>query len=277
MIKRLLAAALGALLAVPAVAATDVRTFDQTFSGTAAAAGVLPYSAPGPTNGIVDTIGFNATIYQVTTAGSGYTWTHQVSQDASTWKSASCVDSNGNAVTSGNGTTNAVVVCPASGRYFRLNVTGGTGTIAAIVSLKNLPSLAGGAPVTLSASTVTANLAALGTGGATVTRVVAANTTNATNLKASAATAYSVTIANNAATKVFAHLFNKATAPTCSGSPDTPLWSGAVDAVDGKSVTFDFGPVGLAFATGLGFCITTDATATTAVAASAAVVTVGWK
>lgn len=281
------AIAIALALACVAVPCRADSAGDFTFVGSASGAGVLPYTQaravtimPSLTNGVVDTTGYNAVIYQATTPGSGYTWAHQFSNDASTWVGAQCTSgTNGISVTSAANSASPMILCPAIGRYFRLNVTGGTGAIVAWVTLKNSSTILGGYQVTQGSPTSGWGVAiqASAAGGANATRVVAANTTNASNLKNSAATAYSVTIASNAASKVWVHLFNKAAAPTCSGTPDTPLWSGAVDAVDGKSVTFNFGPVGLVFGTGIGLCITTDATATTAVAAGAAVVTVGWK
>jgi hypothetical protein len=92
-----------------------------------------------------------------------------------------------------------------------------------------------------------------------------ANTTNATAAKASAGALSSVNGYNSSASVTYLKFYNKATAPTVG--TDTPVLTLALPAL--SVFSYDLG--GLAFATGIGYGLTTDAAdnGTTAVAAGA--------
>jgi hypothetical protein len=97
---------------------------------------------------------------------------------------------------------------------------------------------------------------AIASGGATNNSYLAAASANqdSTNVKASAGTVYSLELFNTTNTIRYVKLYDKATAPT---SADTParryLLPGGTN---GGGLTISF-PVGLAFANGIGFRITT--------------------
>lgn len=88
------------------------------------------------------------------------------------------------------------------------------------------------------------------TGGLTLKHFVAAATDNATSLKGSAGQVYGVEIFNNAAYPVYLKFVNKATAPTCG--TDTNVKVLGVQA--GTHVNFAQ-PEGLAFGTGIAYCL----------------------
>lgn len=92
-----------------------------------------------------------------------------------------------------------------------------------------------------------------------------ANTTNATAAKASAGKLYSVNGYNSTATVTYLKFYDKATAPTVG--TDTPVLTLALPA----SAVFSYDLGGLAFATGIGYGLTTVAAdnGTTAPAAGA--------
>ena len=102
-------------------------------------------------------------------------------------------------------------------------------------------------------------------GGAVPFHSYSAATTNATNVKGSAGTVYTLSLQNTNATVYYFKLYDKATAPTCGS--DSVVWATAVSALaTGYNTTIPF-PTGLAFANGIGFCITAvqaDADATVA-------------
>lgn len=100
----------------------------------------------------------------------------------------------------------------------------------------------------------------------TVSRIPSsANTTNATSAKASAGKLFSVNGYNSTATVTYLKFYDKATAPTVG--TDTPALTLALPAL--AVFSYDLG--GIAFATGIGYGLTTDAAnnGTTAVAAGA--------
>ena len=100
----------------------------------------------------------------------------------------------------------------------------------------------------------------------TVSRIPSsANTTNATAAKASAGKLFSVNGYNSTATVTYLKFYDKATAPTVG--TDTPVLTLALPA----SAVFNYDLGGIAFATGIGYGLTTDAAnnGTTAVAAGA--------
>lgn len=92
-----------------------------------------------------------------------------------------------------------------------------------------------------------------------------ANTTNATAAKASAGKLFSVNGYNSTATVTYLKFYDKATAPTVG--TDTPALTLALPA----SATFNYDLGGIAFATGIGYGLTTVAAdnGTTAPAAGA--------
>jgi hypothetical protein len=111
-------------------------------------------------------------------------------------------------------------------------------------------------------------------GGVTMSHLVTAATTNATSLKGSAGQLYGASIYNNAVYPIYLKFSNKATAPTCG--TDAVVYSVPVQAGTEREVHSE---EGLAFATGIGYCVTkgiTDADAT-AVALSDASVDLQYK
>jgi hypothetical protein len=92
-----------------------------------------------------------------------------------------------------------------------------------------------------------------------------ANSVNATAAKASAGKLYSVNGFNSSASVTYLKFYNKATAPTVG--TDTPVLTLALPA----TAVFSYDLGGLAFATGIGYGLTTVAAdnGTTAVAAGA--------
>lgn len=98
-------------------------------------------------------------------------------------------------------------------------------------------------------------------GGADTHNVASAATTNSTSVKASAGTAYSITLINTTAVLYYLRLYNLATAPTCSSATGyvttLPIPASATGA--GVSVPL---PVGMAFTTGIAYCITGGPTST---------------
>jgi hypothetical protein len=106
------------------------------------------------------------------------------------------------------------------------------------------------------------------TGGATTYHVIAAASTNAANIKNSAGTVYSVTGTSIHTTYQYLRLYNTSGSPTCSSA--TGLVGGWIipGATTGAGGTFQI-PVGVAFSSGIGICITggfsdTDTTNATA-------------
>lgn len=106
-------------------------------------------------------------------------------------------------------------------------------------------------------SPVPINEQAATSGGCTIASTVSAATTNATSTKASAGQVYSVTVTNtNAAVRYF-KLYNKASAPTVG--TDVPVFRVAIPASTtggGIVVPVD---VGMVFATGIAWALTTGA------------------
>ena len=112
---------------------------------------------------------------------------------------------------------------------------------------------AGAAPMQSTGGTV--QTVAGTTGGDTMFTALSAATTNSTNVKSSAGTLYHYSIYNNSASKEYVEFFNSGSAPTCTG---TPVWVAEVPPLaNGLGVVEDFGGLGLAFSTGIGFCMTT--------------------
>jgi len=115
-------------------------------------------------------------------------------------------------------------------------------------------------------------------GGLTMGHLVAAATNNATSLKGSAGQLYAASVYNNAGYPVYLKFCNKATACTCgtnSGS-DTILFTVAAQAGTEREIHTE---EGIAFSTGIGYCVVKGITDTdnTSLAASDAVVDLLYK
>jgi hypothetical protein len=93
------------------------------------------------------------------------------------------------------------------------------------------------------------------TGGATPYHFLSTASTNSHNVKDSAGTVYAVVVISTQATAIaYLKFYDIATAPTCAS--DTVVFTIATPTLaTGAAVTITF-PTGLAFATGIGYCIT---------------------
>jgi hypothetical protein len=122
-------------------------------------------------------------------------------------------------------------------------------------------------------------LQATPTGGATISSAIAPATPAGVNLKVSAGTVYSVNVTTVQATPIYVKLYNSGSAPTCgSGTPVARFMVPSnATAADGAGTNILF-PVGLAFGTGIGYCVT-GALAdndTTAITATSTLVNISW-
>lgn len=242
-----------------------------TFTGSATASGVIPFTSPGATNGIIDTTGYGSVYIQPTSVGSGNTIQIQASNDGANWVTAAGCLSGVNAIPISTLTvTTAIYPCPVVSRYVRINITVyGSGTVAVSVVLKlnPLPVFMASVSQGNSGQNFNWNMLVKGTttGGLTNFRVNAAASTNATNIKASAGQVYGWCLTNAAASLRYVRLFNKASAPTVG--TDTPTQTIALAASGGQVCqTTD---IGIVYAAGIGYDITgangdSDATAVTA-------------
>lgn len=92
-------------------------------------------------------------------------------------------------------------------------------------------------------------------GGTSVCYITSAASTNATNCKASAGQLYGFDLVNTTATVYYLRLYNLATSPTCSSATGfvrtIPIPAATTGAGIARSI-----PVGEAYGTGLGFCLT---------------------
>jgi len=115
-------------------------------------------------------------------------------------------------------------------------------------------------------------------GGLSITTAIVPNNTTGVLVSAGAHQVYSIAAFNNSSTIAYLKLYNKATAPTVG--TDTPVWIGMIPgpAAGGGGFTL-YIPTGLVFSLGIGYGVTTGiANAdTTAPAASAYLVNIGWK
>ena len=115
------------------------------------------------------------------------------------------------------------------------------------------------------------------TGGLTMSKTTSAATTNATSLKASAGQVYAIQCFSVNAAVRYLKLYNKASAPTVG--TDVPVKTIAIPGnAAGAGVVLAW-PHGLAFATGIAFALTTEATdaGTTGVAVSEITVNIDYK
>lgn len=157
-----------------------------------------------------------------------------------------------------------------------------TGTCSTIALLKYL-NTAAGLPLPAQANTttnigmVTHSVAA--NGGATPTGNIAANNTTAVVVKASAGTLYGVQVYGIGSAPAYLKIYN-ATSATCgSGTPVKRLMIPAAStAANGAGSNITFGVAGVAFSTGITYCITTGIgdSDTTAPAASTFLVNLDW-
>ncbi len=124
---------------------------------------------------------------------------------------------------------------------------------------------------------VLANLTPVTSGGLSISRTIAGASTNSTSVKASAGQVYGWYISNVNASARFVKFYNSASAPTCGSG--TPVMTLVIPGnTSGAGTNVDFGS-GLAFSTGIGFCVT-GAVAdndTTAVSANDVIVNLFYK
>lgn len=116
-------------------------------------------------------------------------------------------------------------------------------------------------------------------GGASTSGAIAPNNTTAVVLKSSAGTLYGVQLAGLGSAPAYLKFYN-ATSATCgSGTPVKRLIIPAAStAANGAGSNITFGPQGVAFGTGITYCVTTGITDAdnTAPAASTFLVNVDW-
>ncbi len=91
-------------------------------------------------------------------------------------------------------------------------------------------------------------------GGPTKHSIVSAASTNATSVKGSAGQVYKLTVTNNSTSARYFKFYNKATAPTVGS--DAPVWRVMIPASGGFVDEF---VLGLPFATGIAYALTTGA------------------
>jgi len=136
----------------------------------------------------------------------------------------------------------------------------GTGSPRVTVSSDNTPFSVNAQPTPTTA------------GGLTTFFLQPAATTNSTSVKASAGQVYHVTATNNSATINYVRFYNTASAPTCSSATNLVYQLAIPASTSGAGFVQDIS-AGLAFATGIGICVssgyaTTDVTNATASAVS---------
>jgi hypothetical protein len=112
-------------------------------------------------------------------------------------------------------------------------------------------------------------------GGLSFATITAANSTNATNLKASAGQLYHITGYSAAAVPTWISFYNTAGTPSCGTSIVYQMLI-PVNSTSGGGAVDDI-PSGLAFSTGIGYCITTGIAGTGSVAATSIVANFGYK
>lgn len=154
-----------------------------------------------------------------------------------------------------------------------------TGTCSEIALTKFIASAVSGA-IPAGTNTIGGTIpTAAATGGATPTGNIAANNTTAVVVKASPGTLYGVQLGGIGAAPAYLKIYN-ATSATCgSGTPVKRLIiPAAATAANGGGSNITFGPVGVAFSTGITYCVTTGITDadTTAPAASTYLVNFDW-
>lgn len=164
------------------------------------------------------------------------------------------------------GTTNAVSLAQLGANTIATgNGTSSTGTLRVAIASDNT---ANSNPFLVQPVPGTAN-------GLTMSTLTAANSTNATNVKASAGTVYHIEVYNNSATLAWLSLYNNSGTPTCGTSI---VWQTMIPAnsTSGAGAVVD-ASLGLAFSSGIAYCVTTGIAGTGSVAASSYVIDVGYK
>lgn len=134
------------------------------------------------------------------------------------------------------------------------------------VEVVNTTTVTGTVTATVASTTVTASTPAT----PTASNINSAATTNATAVKTSAGTVFSVTAFNSGAAVAFVKFYNKASAPTVG--TDVPVITIPVAAAG--FISFELGPMGHRFTTGIALAITNLAADSDATAVAAAQVKV---
>lgn len=93
-------------------------------------------------------------------------------------------------------------------------------------------------------------------GGATGGTILSAASNNSTSIKASAGTLYSLTLIQTTTTLMDVRFYDTASAPTCSSATGMKLNFVAQSNATSAGATYNLGPTGVAFTTGIGVCIT---------------------
>ena len=108
------------------------------------------------------------------------------------------------------------------------------------------------------------------------TNAIMAASTNATVVKGSAGSLQTVVVSNNSTVIAYLKIYDKATAPTCG--TDVPVLRFQIPATAASPFTLELDG-GRSFANGIGYCVVTGIAdnSTTAVAASAYIVTIGYR
>ena len=244
-------------------------------TGTATSASALAWSPQvGASTAYIDTAGYESIAVTLTVPASA-TVVPEGSNDGTTW------------VTQGNGFNNtggygagasfssgtAVIVFPATQRYFRLRASAYTsGTVTAVVALRSA-SMSGANVSTAINGTAAVAAKPATSGGLTMARVILAASTNSTLVKNAAGQLYSYDIGNSDTVAIFVKFYNTSTAPTCgSGTPQMTI---TVPAGYSTRLSSD---IGYAFASGIGLCVTGAAADadTTATSASKATISLGY-
>lgn len=177
------------------------------------------------------------------------------------------------------GTTNGVAIVGVNAAT-ALAGNGATGTGSQRITLANDNTIPTGWPTAAGQSASQPRVPTAGaTGGATVSSAIAPATPAGVNLKASAGTLYGIQVTTIQATPVYVKFYNSASAPTCgSGTPVARFMVPAASTAANGAGTNIMLPVGVAFGTGLGYCVT-GALAdndTTAITANNTLVNIEW-
>ena len=197
----------------------------------------------------------------------------------------------------GNGAaSNTGSAVPAQGDYGAINIGGtlrgrtGVNPTGTVYAAQTDLSSVGGTSVALGSTTSSASIPVViasdqgavkttqtpGTsGGLSFSTLTAANSTNATNLKASAGQLYHISGYSAAAVPTWITFYNNSGTPTCGTSIVYEVLI-PVNSTSGGGFIEDI-PEGLAFSTGIAYCVTTGIGATGSVAATSIVANFGYK
>lgn len=100
------------------------------------------------------------------------------------------------------------------------------------------------------------NPAAAATGGATPGHFLSAATNNSTSVKGSAGTLYTLEVVQTTTTLGDLRLYDSAAAPTCSSATGVVKNYAVQSNATSPGFIIDFGAAGIAFANGIGICLT---------------------